>query len=41
MEKQLTITINVNGLERTYQGDFDMMNNIDWAEVMYNHFNDV
>jgi len=28
----MLITINVDGIERTYQGDYDELHNRDWSE---------
>ncbi len=28
----MTITITINGIERTYQGDYDELHNIEWND---------
>jgi hypothetical protein len=30
----LTITIAINGIERTYTGDYDTLHNNDWSDII-------
>ena len=41
MITNMTITIIINGIERTYQGDYDELHNIEWNERVRNQLDTV